>query len=294
MWRFWQMRGYLQEGLDRVVAILALPGSRDDPVARRRGLDAAAGLAYWRGDMDGARPFYEEALELARASGDKAAIAEALYNESFVFMVTLTDIPRGKALAEEALQLFREVGEPSGIARALWDVGNSEYYLANYDAACKVLLESVAIWRKVGDQFGLGWAVHTLGLCLLRLGDLEGARQAWVEMLEIFRSADDVSGIGTALSNFRSLAVERGDAERALRLGGASNAVVLRTGVDLASVITEIEGRADRERGMIDEAHAAQAWAEGAAMPLADAIAYALAGERDADTHAARPLQVAR
>ena len=99
-------------------------------------------------------------------------------------------------------------------------------------------------------------------------------------MLGIFAAAGDVSGIGTALSNFRSLAVEEGDAVRALRLGGASAALVQRTGADLATVITEIEGRPNRERNMIDEAGAARAWAEGAAMSMPDAIAYALEGSR--------------
>jgi hypothetical protein len=54
----------------------------------------------------------------------------------------------------------------------------------------------------------------------------------------------------------------------------------VRTGVDLATVIAEIEGRAERERGMIDEQEARLAWAQGAALPLADAIREALDGER--------------
>ncbi len=98
-------------------------------------------------------------------------------------------------------------------------------------------------------------------------------------MLRIFQAAEDVSGIGTALSNFRTLAIEAGDLERALRLAGASGAVVMRTGVDLADIIAQNEGDANRERTMVDEATAARLLAEGAAMPLAQAIAYALEDE---------------
>ena len=280
LWRFWQMRGNLQEGYERMLAILAIPGATADPIARRRGLDAAAGLAYWRGDMDAAKPLYEESLILARASGNRAALAEALYNQSFTYMVTLDDVPRARMMANEALKLFREIGDPVGIAKAFWEVGNAEYFLGNHESAREELTKAVATWRGVGDKFGLGWALHTLGLSQIHLGDVAAARRSWVEMLEIFAEAGDMSGIGTALSNFRSLAVERGDAERAVRLAGASNALVLRTGVDLATVITEIEGRAGRERSLIDEPAAARAWATGAAMPLADAIRYALDAER--------------
>ena len=278
-WRFWQMRGYLFEGIQRMTAILALPGADADPVARRRGLDAAAGLTYWRGDIDGAKLLYGESLALARASGDKAAIAEALYNESFTYMLTLIDVPGGRAMAAEALALFTELGDAVGVARAKWDVANGDYFLGNYAAARDLAQESVDEWRAVGDQFGLAWAHHTLGLSLFHLGDFAGARRQWVEMLRIFQAAEDVSGIGTALSNFRTLAIEAGDLERALRLAGASGAVVMRTGVDLADIIAQNEGDANRERTMVDEATAARLLAEGAAMPLAQAIAYALEDE---------------
>ncbi len=36
LWRFWQMRGYLQEGLERLEQTLALPQSHDHPAAAGR------------------------------------------------------------------------------------------------------------------------------------------------------------------------------------------------------------------------------------------------------------------
>jgi tetratricopeptide (TPR) repeat protein len=260
------------------VAVLALPAASDDRGLRRLGLDAAAGLAYWRGDMETAKPLYEAALAAAREDGDRAVIAEELYNVSFVYMVTKEDVPRAAKMAAEALALFRELGDRAGTAKALWDLGNADYYAEDFPAARTVLGDAVEAWRPLNDKFGLGWALHTFGLSQLRLGDLEGARRSWTEMLEIFAAAGDVSGIGTALSNFRFAAAEDGDPERALRLAAASAAIVQRTGVDLATIIAENEGRSDRERGMIDEAAAARAWEEGTAMSVPEAIAYALAG----------------
>jgi predicted ATPase/class 3 adenylate cyclase len=274
-WRFWQMRGYLLEGAERMQAILALPGAADDPVARRRGLDAAAGLAYWRGDLEAAKARYAEATSLARAGGDKRQVAEALYNESFPWMITLADVPRAAAMAREALALYREVGDREGAAKALWSVGNAEYFAQRYEAAVAGIGEALAAAEAIGDPFGVAWASHTLGLALFQLGRYAEARAHWVTMLQIFQAAEDVSGIGTALANFRTLAVQAGDRERALRLAGASSAIVQRSGADLADIITQIEGRAD-DRAPVDEPAAARLWAAGAAMPLAEAIAYAL------------------
>jgi tetratricopeptide (TPR) repeat protein len=289
VWRLWQFRGYLAEGFERTTAILALRAASDDGGLRRLGLDAAGGLAYWRGDMDTARPLYEEALALARQEGDRAVIAEELYNVSFVYMVTKKDVPLARKTAEEALGLFRELGDRAGTAKALWDLGNADYYAEDFPHAREVLTEAAEAMRPLNDKFGLGWALHTLGLVQLRLGDLESARRSWTEMLEIFAAAGDVSGIGTALSNFRFVAVEDGDPERALRLAAASAAIVRRTGVDLATIIAENEGRADQERRMVDEAAAARAWEEGTAMSVADAIAYALAGAPGAKAAPAIP-----
>ena len=54
LWRFWQKRGYIAEGQERLDAALALPGC-DDELLRLAALDAAGGLAYWGNDQIRAR-----------------------------------------------------------------------------------------------------------------------------------------------------------------------------------------------------------------------------------------------
>jgi len=296
LWRYWQMRGFLREAGDRLARVLEMPslGPRTD--LRRQALDAAAGVAYWTADLDRAKMLYRESLDLAREADDPKALGEALYNLSFVYDVDKSDVPQGRRLIEEALAIFRTLDDPGWLARTLWALGNAVYFQGSYDTARDLLAESISIFRTTGDQFGLGWSLHTLGLVDLRLGDLVSTRASWTEMLEIFVASDDVSGIGTGLSNFRSLAAATGDDLRALRLGGASAAVVSRTGADLTNVIEEIEGRTADEHAHIDRASAEVAWAEGQAMTIADAIAYALSIGATPDEHPpdARPVTGAR
>jgi tetratricopeptide (TPR) repeat protein len=276
LWRFWQMRGFLQEGAARLAAVLALPDAPAHPAARRRALDAAAGIAYWQGDLDRARPLYEESLAIARSSGDRAAEAEALYNLCFVFMVGRANVEHARELAREALAIYEAIDDRTGIARASWALGNGDYFLDDFARAREQLVRSVATWRSLDDRYGLAWALHTLGLCEMNLGDVEAARRAWAESLGIFEAAADVSGIAIGLSNFRVLAIADGDVVRAVRLGAAAAAMVATSGATLANLIEEIEGRANQVPGSIDEAVAAAAWTEGQAMTLDAAVAYAL------------------
>src|SRR4029077_13193275 len=97
---------------------------KEFPQDRLRALEAAGGVVYWLGDMPAAKALYDECLELVRATGDKRAIANALYNASFPRMVAQSDLPAGILLLQEALPLFREVNDDLGVARCQWAIAS--------------------------------------------------------------------------------------------------------------------------------------------------------------------------
>ncbi|MGZ6338942.1 MAG: adenylate/guanylate cyclase domain-containing protein [Candidatus Limnocylindrales bacterium] len=280
LWRFWQMRGLLPEGAEWLRQVLALPHADDHLTAKASALEAAGGVAYWRGDVDVAAEYYDRCLDLCRQLGDRHAIANALYNASFPRLVVHADVPRSRALLEEALAIFRELGEREAVARALWGLGNALYFGDEYETARSVLHESVDLLRAMDDRFSLAWALHTLGLVYSRLGDPMAARPLWREALSLFAEAGDISGIAVVVGDFGALAVAMGDGLRAARLAGASSQLAASGGVDLATVIEREEGR-DPTFGGLDGATQAQAIAEGRAMTTNEAIAYALEGLPD-------------
>src|SRR6185503_7998025 len=59
LWRFWQFRGHLREGLQRVRRVLDDPASHAHPVAREAALEAAGGLSYWLGEMTATNSNYQ-------------------------------------------------------------------------------------------------------------------------------------------------------------------------------------------------------------------------------------------
>jgi len=285
LWRFWQMRGHLHEGRARMAQVLAMPTSPDYPEERLMALEAAGGLAYWQADMKAASMFYDECLELTRRVGDRRAIANALYNDAFPKSVDRSAVDESLALLHEALPIFRELGDDAGVAKTLWGIGNGYYFSKDYVRSRPALEESEALFRKLDDRFGLGWSLHTQGLVAIKTGRLEDAKRVWNEALRLFDRAQDVSGIVLELDNLSVLARLKGDVVRAAVLAGAQAAHQESSGTILGNLLKEQEGRTGRED--LDQQDAATAWAEGQAMSLAQAVAYALedvdAGERVAN-----------
>ena len=84
LWRFWQVRGHLTEAGDRIDAVLAMPSVAAQPAElRARAHSAAGGIAYWRSRSEETHRHYQEALQLARSSDDRALLAGALYDAGF-------------------------------------------------------------------------------------------------------------------------------------------------------------------------------------------------------------------
>jgi predicted ATPase/class 3 adenylate cyclase len=274
LWRFWQMRGHLHEGRRRMDDVLAMLNSGAFPKERLAALEAAGGLAYWQADMAVAQRFYDECLVLTRTLGDDRALANALYNAAFPRVISREAIGEANPMLAEALPLFRKIGDQTGIARVLWGIGNALYFAKKNADARPVLEEAVALNRKLDDRFGLGWSVHTLGLVTFNLGDFQRARASWIEAIQLFAAAGDIPGMVLQLDNLSALARHDGDFPRAARLWAAASAHQESSGTGLGRLLREEEGRTGRE-GLEDD-EAARVSAEGQAMSLEQAVAYAL------------------
>jgi len=168
LWRFWQRRGHLTEGLERSEAALALPDASAHPAARADALSAAAGLAYWRADADRARAHYGAEIEARTAIGDRAGLAEAEYGMSFTFSVLDLTNPETATNAKRhinaALGLYQELGDDAGIGRCEWALANVLWGTRNTDEARGYALHALELFEASGDRFMSGWAAYTVGL----------------------------------------------------------------------------------------------------------------------------------
>lgn len=237
-WRFWQMRGYLAEAREHAETVLALAGSADHPDARGAALEAAGGIAYWQGHLDVARRWYEEAVEIARASGDDSRIANAIYNLSFTFTLEHEDQVRARSLAKEAVEIYRRLGDESGIGRSLWGEANTYYFFRDFAGGIALAEEALEIFRRRDDRFMIGWTLYMLALYNLTL-DRRAMRQLLEEALPLFTEIEDKSGYAMIFDAFAALFWTEGDVRRAIRLAGYASATEASTGAGLARINRE-------------------------------------------------------
>ena len=279
-WRMWQMRGFLAEGEDRARRVLEMPGRDEHPAVLAAALEAAGGLAYWRGEMDVAEERYERALAIQRGLGDDAAVANAIYNLTMSFgrddTLPITVPSERLALAQEALDLYRRIGDRRGEGNVLWAMLDIEVLRLRPDAAHALGEECLRIFGETGDRFMLAWTQYMLGLNDNLRSDRVSARDRFLSALESFRDGADVSAYGLVLDGLAALSFADGDREHAMRVAGGADAIQQRAGAHLARLNRQW---ADfhPELLLADPALAA-AWEEGRAMGLDELLDLAAAG----------------
>ena len=272
-WRYWQMRGYLAEAREHAERVLALPDCTEYPDARAAALEAAGGIAYWQGDLAAAHVRYGEALELARATGDEARIANATYNLTFAFTVEHEDQVQSRALAQEAVEIYRRLGDEAGIGRALWSLANTYFFFGEFTAGIGPAQEALEIFRRRGDRFMTGWCLYMIGLYNLTL-DRAVMRRSLEEALPLFTEIEDKSGYAMIFDAFAALYWTEGDVPRAVRLAGYASATEASTGTGLAKMNREFAGFYPKT--LTSDPELAAAFAEGQRMTVDQASEVAL------------------
>ncbi len=289
LWRFWQKRGHLQEARRRLDELAAQPWSKEDPAANARLLEALGGIAYWQGDFPAAIPPYKRALELWRTIGDRAEIANALYNLAFTYNIDANaqevepvyDMSLGRPLLEEALAVYRELGDQRGIGNVLWAIGSADGFARHFDVALPIFEEARQAFKSAGDRTMEAWALHMAGVVEVQTGDFGPAEDAFRHMLRHFRAAGDITGQAIAVEDYATLALASGEKERGIRLWAASRRIQETLGTGLVQSQINAAGQQawlDPEPGDATPERRAELEAEGRSWTLEEALSYALDG----------------
>jgi predicted ATPase/DNA-binding CsgD family transcriptional regulator len=215
--RFWEVRGHWSEGwsfLER-----ALAGRKGVAVhVQMKALNAAAHLAYVKGDTDRAAALSEECLARCREIGDIAGIAHSLGLLGSLAWRRY-DFVEAYSLNEESLALFKEVKDREGIA---WALNNSAVQLGQqgeFDKAISLNEESLALFRELGHIEGIAWALFNLANVLfLSHGDPARVHTLLEENLALCKKMGHKEGIAQALGLLSQVFLQQGDAIKACSL----------------------------------------------------------------------------
>ena len=272
IWRFWQQRGRLSEGRDRLERLLAMPSPTRDHV-RARALGALGGIAYWQNDNPVTRASYEQAVDIARAAGDPRLLATALSNLSFIpFMEH--DAERAESILREGLAAAEQAGDRLLVADIWTGMAFLEFSRGRQADGIALRRRAIELYREEGD----GWKVaeNLIGLAMMSrsAGDVDAARAHLREGLGMLSQAKDTISMSGALNALALVAIDDGLPERAARLVGAAARIRDDVGGGIPPELFDRWGdpAADARRALGDDAYEA-ARAAGYAMDLDSAVA---------------------
>ena len=245
LWRFWEVRGDLEEGSSWLERALERLGG--EVTARRAAALTGAGvLAAHRGDYARAAAFHEASLAIQREIGDPRAVAAACNNVASV-AIERSDFERARVLYMEARDLTRELGEPAWTGYTLINLADLTARMGETDEAARLFSESIGLFEETGDQWGVAHASSRLALAARRSGDLDTARERFEAALAVHRSFGDRHAEARILANLADVAADGGDLAEAERLYQESLALRTELGdrVGMASVIERLAGVAE-------------------------------------------------
>jgi ATP/maltotriose-dependent transcriptional regulator MalT len=282
---FWNSHDYLSEG--RGYLQRALSGRRSDPTTaslRARALVGASWLVSFQGDFGAAKTLVEEGLTLYRQLGDEEGIASALTNIGMVAVLgQREDIPL-RSVMEELGELKPHLENRTTLAYLLMLEGLAALSRGDLEHSVALHEESLELFRQTQDTRGILICLIHLGGIALAGGDYEGALSLLQETLRLSWESDTIVEIQVSLHGLASVVASQEQPVRAARLWGAVEGIQKDYGVHLTPMalsLTSYDSRLAAARSQLDEEAWSGAWEQGKAMPLEQAIEYALSEEEE-------------
>jgi predicted ATPase/class 3 adenylate cyclase len=249
-------------------------------LGERRGSAAAlhflGDCAREQGDLTRAATLLEDSVAILRESDpNESALANSLNGLGDVALLQ-GDIARATTLYWEAVRLLRNVEDRWSV---LFPLGNLGWLalVQGDDGRVRALLEDYVDWFRYKHSEGLLELLHLLSALVSAEGDATRATALLREALALHQQLDRQDLIAEGLVGFAWMTSRQGQTARAARLLGATESMFVG---GTAARRFACEHCVAAVRAQLDETTFAEAWAEGQALTLEQAIAEAL-GEDD-------------
>ncbi len=249
-------------------------------------LQRLAEAALFTGDPQVAKAAIEESVALFRKIDDHQGLAFALYLLARIAHVR-SDRETSRTSLEESTRLSRESDLPWESAMSLFGLGLTARSLGDYAEARARFRECLALFRETGDKHFTNVSRSELAETERLEGNTEEAVPLYKETILTWRDFGHRGGIARCLEVFAFIANARAQKQspvessaylkRAACLLGAAEAL---RKISQSAMSSDEFIEYDRElfalEARLDRATFDAAWAEGRAMPMEQAIAYAL------------------
>ena len=257
---------------------LALYRTLDDAPTLGRLLNRLAEVVLDQGDAVQAEAWLTESLALARTLNDRWLMARAL--SILADLVTERgELVLGISYAEEGLALARQLTDRGVTLYLLNILGQMMIAKGNAEQAVQYLEEVLTLRERdaTASPEGRAWTLRNLGQARQLAGDLTGAAACYRESLLLRQQLDQLVGMAWAMEGLVTVAVATGDYPRAACLAGAAAHIRQEHQSPMRAVESaHYDALLATVRQALGEQTFAARWAAGAALPVAQAAAYAL------------------
>lgn len=274
-WAFWAIRGHAGEGqmwLERALASGELAGS-----SRAKTLGAISLLSFAKGEIGRMSGLIEEALAEAHAASDEETLALLKVQKGYAATFR-GDLDVAEETLTEALEITYDRGDRWGIAPILNALAQVAVSRGDFGQATELLRESEAALRQTEDAFTLATNLNIQATISQLEGD-DGRTTALLrESVGISGALRDTWALVYGLVGIAGVAARQGDPVRAARLFGAAEALGEAASVRPSFPPTQALYERDLAdvRTQLDAETFADAWTEGRAMTLEEAVTEAL------------------
>jgi tetratricopeptide (TPR) repeat protein len=221
---FWERRGYLSEGRDRLAQALRSKRRPEYDKYRADALDAAARLAFLQNDYRESIALYEKSLKIRRqiasATDDtrlKHGVVGVL-NKIGLAALRNGDYRVAKQRLLEAMDLAKETNHTRGIVGALNHLAELAWRQGDYEGANERYEECLKYARqqrgKQKDLFTMD-VLSGQGRILMMQGKYDEARVAFQASLDIRKGQTNTTGLAYSISDLSEVAFRKGDYETA-------------------------------------------------------------------------------
>jgi predicted ATPase/DNA-binding CsgD family transcriptional regulator len=275
LWRFWEIHGHLQEGLQHLTDVLALPNAQVPSLARAKALYGAGYLAMMQGtekSFASSETLMNESMTIAQELDQPQLIAYGIYGLGILALYR-GDNERAVKQLQESLALFRQLGDRVGTYISLYNLAEAATTGGDYKQAQTLHEESLALKREQGDEWSIANSLMSLAMLARLQSNDQKAIEHIREGLALFEKIGDRTNIAFCLLEFSIIAAVQGYSQLAVQIYASANRFLEDLGYPRDHAYrAESERQMTTVRARMSEATFNAAWERGRALKLDQAI----------------------
>ena len=151
-------------------------------------------------DFNNALKCFNKAIEIEKAAGHKASMANLLHNIANVYL-SMADYAKGIKLNLQALKLFEEVGDTIGTANCHTNIAYVYEKIGDTKKSMNHTQKAMKLYTETGAKWGIAVSLVNIGSLYSKSGDFAKSKPYFTKALEIYTELNQADGMDLALIN---------------------------------------------------------------------------------------------